>query len=426
MELRHSFGRGINADLSSNEEELFSKSYEAFEAKDIIGGYEYFLKSLMNYTKEESNKNIVITKNGDKLEFEIFQGSVRIAGVVTAQRVYAEVIVTRKSISFVELNRYLLERNYQLTYSCYFSDDMFVKLKISLDNTIINPHKIFYPLREIALNSDFDKEYTKSEFEYVVLEDIGHLMPLPQEELRIKYSFFKKWLNETVVKIQALPPNDAVMHSYVLLYLFFKIDYLISPKYNLYQKINKKIIEYYSDETSLVESKNDELLAFVDELGVISFDDFSKNFYSAKYTFNPSEKTPHEEIQNFIDDSLSKIRWYKNNRYSQIIPTIYSYIALHMTYNFGLHVVTKSLLHTLIEVLHVDFFTSLGYSPLYNKDENSFAKKAITSRVDEIIQNHQSRFKLLKPFGNELNYTSLNEFSNSFYLHIKNLNFEEI
>ena len=190
MELRHSFGRGINADLSSNEEELFSKSYEAFEAKDIIGGYEYFLKSLMNYTKEESNKNIVITKNGDKLEFEIFQGSVRIAGVVTAQRVYAEVIVTRKSISFVELNRYLLERNYQLTYSCYFSDDMFVKLKISLDNTIINPHKIFYPLREIALNSDFDKEYTKSEFEYVVLEDIGHLMPLPQEELSFHSHYY--------------------------------------------------------------------------------------------------------------------------------------------------------------------------------------------------------------------------------------------
>ena len=34
----------------------------------------------------------------------------------------------------------------------------------------------------------------------------------------------------------------------------------------------------------------------------------------------------------------------------------------------------------------------------------------IDSKIEEIIEPHQSRFKLLEPFGEELNFSSLNEF----------------
>ena len=43
-QLRHPFGRGINANIPDNEEELYNSSYEAFEKKDILNAYEYFLK----------------------------------------------------------------------------------------------------------------------------------------------------------------------------------------------------------------------------------------------------------------------------------------------------------------------------------------------------------------------------------------------
>ena len=46
----HPFGRGINAKLSSDEEDLFNKSYKAFEEKNILDAYEYFFKSLQNIT----------------------------------------------------------------------------------------------------------------------------------------------------------------------------------------------------------------------------------------------------------------------------------------------------------------------------------------------------------------------------------------
>lgn len=426
-QLKHQFGRGVNANLSKDEEDFFNISYEAFEAKDILNAYDYFFKSILNYSNEISNKNILFTKTDEKLNFEIFQGSARIIGTITKENLYAEAIITKKSSANVALKRLILERNYELTYTYYFSDDEYIKLKLSIDNITMSPQKVFFPLREIALNADFDKEYIKSEFPEIAIEDIVHLKPLDESELRVKYDFLHKWIDEITAKISTLPSNDnAGMQSFILLYLIFKMDYLIVPKFSIFQKSSKKVQEYFSDENLTVEAKNEELRNYINELGEIDFEEFKTNFYDAKYTFNPTEKASNEEIDIFITESLAKIRWYKNNRYHQIIPTMYKYIALYLLYNYGLHPVTKALLHTLVEIQNPDFFKALGYNTLYDVDNATFAKRAIVSKIDDIISPYQNRFKLLKPFGDKLNFTSLNEFSNSFYLQLKNLNYEEI
>jgi hypothetical protein len=158
----------------------------------------------------------------------------------------------------------------------------------------------------------------------------------------------------------------------------------------------------------------------------MDFEKFSTKFYSAKYTFNPMEKSSQEEISNFISESLLKVRWYKNNRYNQIIPTIYRYISFYMLYNYGLNPVTKSLVHTLVEIQNPSFFIALEYTPLYDEAKDSFAKKAIIAKVEDAITPHQSQYKSLESFGDELNFSSMNELSNSFLLQLKHLNFEEI
>lgn len=426
-ELKYSFGRGINANISEDEEELFNKSSEAFEKQDIVNAYEYFLKSLENFSDDISNKNIKTSREDSRLNFEIYQGSAKITGTITKDNLYAEAVLIKKSSASVALKRYILERNYQLTYAYYFSDDEYIKLKLFHDNITMSPQKVFFPLREIALNADFDKEYTKCEFPDLTIEDIDHLKPVDESELRLKYDSLHSWTKEVATKISTFPSNDnAGMQSFILLYLLFKIDYLISPKYNIYQKISKKIQDYFSDQNITVEAKNEELTTFVDKLTQMSFEEFSKNFYCAKYTFNPSEITPHEDVDIFITESLAKIRWYKNNRYNQIIPTMYKYIALYLLYNYGLHPVTKSLLHTLVEIQNQDFFKALDYPALYDEQGNKFSKKAIISKIESTIAPYQDRFKLLEPFGDELNFTTLNEFSNSFYLQVQNLNFEEV
>lgn len=425
--LKHPFGRGINAKLSENEEELFNKSYEAFESKDILRAYEYFFKSLENFTNENSNQNITTRLDNEKLYFEIFQGSAKVTGYITQEHLYAEAIITKTSSASVAVKRHILDRNYQLTYAYYFSDDEYIKLKLYHDNITMNPHKIFFPLREITLNADFDKEYMKSELEGIVLEDISHLEKLNPKELEIKYDFMQKTISDVQQKIKTLPSNDnAGMQAFLLLNTLYMLDYLLVAKYHIYQKSSKKIQEYFSEENSTMESKNNELTIYIDKLYAMTFEEFSSNFYNAKYTFNQTDKTPKEEMDNFISESLLKIRWYKNNRYTQVISTIYKYISFYILYNYGLNLVVKELLHTLVEIQNPIFFKDLGYTELYNEEEESFSQKTIIKRIENIINPHQDRYKLLESFGEELNFTSLNEFSNSFYLQIQNLNFEEI
>jgi len=426
-QLRHSFGRGINATISPDEEELFNKSYEAFEKQDILQAYEYFFKSLENFSAKGSNQNIITNLDSEKLNFEIYQGSAKVTGVVTKENLYAEVIMIKKSEAEVGIKRYMLERNYQLTYAYYFLDEEFIKLKLYYDNITMSPQKIFFPLREIALNADFDKEHIKNEFTEIKVQDTEHIKQLKRSEVKIKYDYLHQWIDEVEQNVLTLPSNDNTsMQAFLYLNLLFKIDYLLVPKYRISQKLSKTLLEYFSQDNTNIELKNEEIKEYTQELKKISFDEFNTNFYNANYTFNPTDKSSYDDIINFINESLAKIRWYKNNRYNKIMTTIYKYIAFYTLYNYGLNPVLKDLLHLLVEIQNPLFFKSLDYKILYNEEDESFMKKQIIARADDIIANYQERYKSLEIFSPELNFSSLNEFSNSFYLQIQNLNFEEI
>ena len=425
--LKHTFGRGINAKIAKNEEELFLKSSEAFENREIVQAYELFFQSLINYSNETSNNNITFIRSEDELHFTIFQGSAKVTGKITKENLYAEAIIVKKSNASVALKRYILERNYQLTYAYYFTNDENIKLKLYYDNITMSPQKIFFPLREIALNADFDKEHIKSEFRDIVLEDIYHVELLEEKEAKLKYDFLHQWIKEVEDKVLTLPSNDnASMQAFVYLNLLFKIDYLLVPKYMIYQKLSKRILEYFSQENSNIEAKNEEIKEYVQKLKKISYEDFVQNFYNANYTFNPTEKSSDEDIVNFINESLNKVRWYKNNRYNQIIPTIYNYISFYTLYNYGLNPVLRELFHLLVTVQNPSFFKKLEYKTLYDEKTKTFSKKNITAKIDTIINNYKTRYKELESFSEELNFSSLNEFSNSFFLQIQNLNFEEV
>lgn len=421
-----SFGRGVNADIAKDEEELFSKSYEAFEKKEIVNAYEFFFNSLMNYRDGISNENILLTKENEILKFIIYQGSAKINGFATNKKLYTEVTMVKAKSANVALKRYVLERNYQFTYVNYCSDGNYIKLKLNLDNITMTPQKVFYPLRELALNADYNKEHMLSEFGQKKLEDIEHIKKLQDSELHVKYDFLHKWINELNAKIHSLPSDDSIgMQSFLYLNFLFKIDYLMVPKCKMYQKLTKELQDYFSDEEMLPEVKNAELAKYILTLEKLNFDEFSLNFYEAKYTFSQIEKSSYDEFVNFIEESLIKLRWYKNNRHPQIIPTIYSYIALYALYNYGLNPPARKLLHIYISVIYAEYFNALGCSGSYDTDKNRFLKSDIIFQIENIISEYKHQYKLLKAFGDELDFSSLNDFSNSYFSTLKNLNFHE-
>ena len=420
------FGKGINASLAPDEEELFKLSYEAFEKKDILNAYELFFKSLINFSDNQSNKNIILNKTDTELQFEIYQGLAKIHGSVTQQYLYAEINIIKSSEASVAIKRYLLERNYQLTYVNYFTDNGSIKLKLYQDNISLSPQKIFFPLRELALNGEHDKEHIKSEFRDIVLEDTDHLQKIEEKYLKIKYKYLIQWIRDLEEKVLTLPANDnSGMQSFLYLNILFKIDYLLSVKYELHHELSKKALEYFSNEHSTIESKNEELKKYTLGLKELSYEEFSQNFYKAKYTFDPIDKSSYDDIVIFINESQNKIRWYKNNRYAQVIPTIYNYIAFYSLYNYGMNTTLKKLFHILIEVQNSSFFRDMSCTGLYNEQTQKLSKRSILNKIKKVLQEASKTYASLTIDGESLNFSSLDEFSNSYYIMLKNLDFEE-
>lgn len=421
------FGRDINASIAHNEEELFKLSYEAFEKKDILNAYELFFKSLINFTNDISNNNIVIKKTDTELHFEIYQGLAVIHGKVTKKNLYAEIDIIKKSESSVAIKRYLLERNYQLTYVNYFSDEKFIKLKLYQDNISLSPQKIFLPLRELAVSGDFDKEHIKSEFTDIQLEKTQHLKSVKEKQLKVKYKYLMQWIEELEQKVLTLPSNDNTgMQSFLYLNLLFKIDYLLSVKCDVKYQLSKKVLDYFGAEHATLESKNEELKKYTLSLKELTYKKFSKSFYEAKYTFNSIDKSSYDDVVIFINESQNKVRWYKHNRYSQVIPTIYNYIAFYSLYNYGMNTTLKDLFHILVEVLNSSFFKDLGYSPLYDEETHKLSKRTIIAKIKKVIEQALPMYSSLIIDSESLNFASLNEFSNSYYIMLKNLDFEEV
>ncbi len=425
--LLHHFGRSINAQLHPNEHQLFTQASEAFQEDKIVEAYELYLRSLENFNGELSNENVEIHYEDKTLHFRLDQGTAVIHGVVTDKTFEAHSVITDRAMMNVAIKRHILERNDQLTYVRYYTHGDFLQLKVYLDNTTMTPQKIFYPLRELALNADYEKEYLHYQFKQSQLTEVEHLQEIDEGELQIKYEAMQQWIANCQKELTQLPSNDNnTTVSFTLLSLLFQIDYLLVPHKDIMQEVFEKINSFFTNDERLVEQKNDELLSFIKKLQKLEFKAFTPNFYKAQYTFSPMEHTTSEELNQFIEASLEKFRWFRQHRYEHVASTISRYIPLYILYNYGIHPSYRALLHLLVEIQHSDFFVSLGYEALYDTEEKRFNKDAIITAINDAIKPYQEQFVHLETFGKTLNYTTLEEFSHSFYLHLKNLNYTEL
>lgn len=421
------YGRGIHALPNPEERELFERASEAFIRGDILSGYEYFLSSLMHQESTFPLPHLSIERSEETLRFSLYQGYALIKGSVTptSLEAYADIALSEKL--HVAIKRRFLERDFQLTY-CRFSEEKgVIKLSIRLDNATITPQKIFFPLREIALNADFEKEFIAGEFDESVLLDTVHLTPINPEKIESQYTFMHRWIQETKQSLIGLLSNDNTgMVSFSYLALLLQIDYLLLPHKKMAKNIGEKINGYFLEDEKLTEDKNADLEQYLAELETMDIETFSTQFYDSAYTFSPFEQAMHDEIAAFIDESLNKVRWYKNNRSNYVISVIYRYISLYILYNYGLHPSLRALLHLHVEVYASDFFKSAGEIPLYDPFTRTFKEKLISQRIREAVEPYMSRYKGLQNFAEHLNYIDLDHFSQSFYLQIKNLDYTEV
>ncbi|MDD5716314.1 MAG: hypothetical protein PHW64_00800 [Sulfuricurvum sp.] len=420
------YGRGIHALPNPEEKEEFERASDSFIRGDILSGYKHFLSSLIHQGRGFPHPHLSFEHIDDTLHFNLYQGYAHIIGKVTVSSLeaYADIAMSRPL--HVAIKRRFLERDFQLTYCRFSETDGAIKLSIRIDNATITPQKIFFPLREISLNADFEKEFIAGEFDASLLLDTEHILSIAPEKIASHYAFMQQWIRETKQSLIGLLSNDNTgMASFSYLALLLQIDYLLLPRKKIAKNINDKINGYFMDDEKLTEDKNADLEQYLGELETMDIETFSTQFYDASYTFSPFDQALHDEIAAFIDESLNKVRWYKHNHSNYVISVIYRYISLYILYNYGLHPSLRSLFHLHVEVYASPFFKAQGEAELYDPVTQTFRKSLIEQRIRESIEPYSNRYKGLNNFADLINYSDLDHFSQSFYLQIKNLDYTE-
>ena len=417
------YGRGIHDTPNPKEHELFDNSTLAFENGDFYHGCYYFLQSLQH----QNIPHLTLKLYENRLEFTLLQGAAIIYGHCNEEVFRAYATIAKASSLNVAIKRHLLERNFQLTYANFSQDNDTIFLKILLNTQTITPQKIFFPLRELALNAAYEKEFIASEFGQSALLEMEHVLPLEPERLEYFYRVMMEWIDKTTQGLTGLLANDNNgMASFSYLTLLLQIDYLLLPRKKIAKEINEKINSYFLDDEKLTLDKNNDLENYLIELKNSDFTFFCTQFYSAPVTFSPYDQASHEEIATFIDESLSKVRWYKNNHINYVIPIIYHYISLYSLYNYGLHTSLRDLFHLHVKIYLPDFFQHEEGTTPYISKTGVFQKSAIIDAIEDAIKPYSKRHKNLRNFGDQLNFSDLEHFSQSFYQQVKILDYQEV
>jgi len=419
--IKHQFGRFISEKKTSEQQEQYQKSKKAFKEERYIDGYEHYF----NYLNFETVKNVSYSKHDNTLDFQIIQGAAIIKGTVTPRHLKASTNIAHTVKDNIAVMRRLLEKNYMYTYSTYYLEEDTLRAKIYSDNISLSPQKIFFPLRELSINVDKEKELLLDEFNDLEAIELEHIETMDAHLKETKLRFYREWIDKTEQNISLMPTQEqSGAIAFVWLGLLLKIDYFVTPRGKLGYEIYEAISEYYLDNNKLVEEKNDALEKAAIKLKEIESNKLSKCLYSVKQTFDIFNTNTLDEVHNFINETLAKAIWYKEHRYEEIMLSIYEYLGLYTLYNFDMNSCLRELVQLNVRLHNTDFHAALGYDSLF-KDEKLNRNK-VNGLIKNILNKNTKQYPHLLHFEEELNYETLEKFHHSYFLALNNLNFSEL
>ncbi len=419
------FGRFISYKKTSEQQELYQQSKKAFSQQQYLEGYENYFKYLCFYDDNGSCGNITFTRDDDTLNFRMIQGSAIVKGVITQRHLKANVSIAHTLKDNVAVMRRLLEKNYMYTYSTFYFEKETLKIKIYFDNIALSPQKVFFPLRELAINADKEKELFLDEFNDLDPVELDHIEAMDTALKETKLRFFREWIDKTEQKVVLIPTQEqSGAIAFIWLGLLLKIDYFITPRGKIGFDIYEAIQAYYLDDYKLVEEKNDALQKAVIKLKELETQKLSKSLYPIKQTFDIFTDNSLDEIRAFIDETLSKVIWYKEHRYEEAIMNIYEYLGLYMLYNYGMNDCLRELVQFNVRLHNADFYSALGDESLYKNDRLNASR--INKEIIQILKGYTDKYPYLEDFSPVLKYQSVEKFHHSYFIALKNLNFSEL
>lgn len=403
------------------------KWYEA-EAGFGKGLYELAFDMFFDHLKDDRVENVLFKKEGDTaFSFEIHQGSALVTGRSDGTDIVARAtIASMQKPSVAAMNR-LLVRNFDLRYARFAIDDsesfcLLYEVPVSL----ASPSRLYYGLRELALNADLYDDELTADFATLQRSQIYIPDPAPDHEIQAKYKYFRTWISKALESVDDLNSDSfSGAIAYILLTALYRIEYLIAPEGSLQKKLEELGDLYWKkkDELPLV-TRNARIGEGLKTLLELDEDEFRKSLTRSKKTFSPMSPPPRQKISEHIRSANRDAEWYIVNQYPEIALEIVEYGIVYSQYCYSTPCIVSQLSTLFLGVLHPGFFRELGQDPDLLKENGQPDPRKIIAATNAILNQWADKYPQLYWDHSRIVFDSMWDFARTFTEQVANLNLE--
>lgn len=418
------FGRYSDAYKNKFQYERWDMSLLLFERKEYLAAIE----ALLDFMGDEEVQNVRYEKSADgNLTFELLQGSKIIKGRADSNGVSAEVAVVVAEKLSLPLMRKLMEINFDFRFCRFALHENTICLKYHTFLPDALPDKLYYALREMAINADRYDDLLINEFEGLLSADTPIIAELSAEHKFIKYKYFRLWVEYALGLIKKIDANSqAIPISYLLLNTIYKIDFLLVPQGQLHEKIENINNLFYTESEQSFSERNARAIREFEKLLLLPKEDIYKELYHTKATFGLATHAKPFQVIDAINSILNDLNQFADRRFPELNRLLLEYAAQFTFYHLGMPAVLRDLLKIVIMVSNAGFLAELGYTPILADTEKQLPNaKQIKAELQQI---QQEAGKVMPNFSldiNRLKFDSIDEFLHSYLIELSGANFTD-
>ena len=154
-------------------------------------------------------------------------------------------------------------------------------------------------------------------------------------------------------------------------------------------------------------------------------EDFFKSLFRSKSSFAIVAPQTQKAIADAIFGANNNMIWYRDNAYPMIAQQICEYGISYCQYSYSLPKALSQLFQLFMQVNYPDYFTSLGFGPVYYDDsKNKFDSEAIIEVIQDIQNAWKKKYPLLDFKTQNLKFDNKVNFNSSYANELQGLNFE--
>lgn len=416
------FGRYSDAYKAEEKYDAWDRAIAHFEKEEYIESFQEFFE----YLTDDEQENVRTWKDDGLLRFELLQGSKVIEGYVDDRIIKAEAKIAKANAMNIGLLRRMIEQNFMLKYGRYGLDDD-NNLTLVFDSYLLDgsPYKLYYALKEIAVNADKQDDLLIKEFDALEEINTGHLEEISDEHKKIKTDLIRTKIKQTLDEIDTgrlNPDQYAGGIGYLLLDTAYRLDYLVKPEGSLMEAFERIHRTYFSSDKKSTVEKNVAIRKEFEEILARDDADIAGELYEVSSSFGITSPSTHEQLVSFIDGEIHHMDWYVENKHTAVALAIPGYVAGYGLFNYAFQAPARQLLHLYYHITEPEYFKALGFAQTFMDSEGNLDRKAIKQALQTIVDRNKDQFPKLQISIKSLNFSSLPAFAKSYFLMIRGLN----